>query len=318
MVQIIVSHILTSYLDTTRLYIIETRDELDQTRFTRTSPSEDPDHFTRANAEVDIGQDVGLVAIFVRVCEVHMVEGNRSIRYFCQTILRRDDGWLCPKDFIDPLYRCHRDREHHEDHHKHHEGHKDGHDIGKHRRQLTSGKASTHDELCPDPRDQDKGSIQGEHHGWTTQDHDADGLHEHVVDQARSLLKLNRLFFFLDIRLDHAHVGDVFLDAIVQVIIGIKDLSKEWIDDLSDHTQDQPQEDSNPYKDASHLRIDQVASNNGKDQIERCPHTDPDHHLIGVLHISHIRHHPGYQTTWGETIDVFEGEGLDLLEDCLP
>ena len=151
--------------------------------------------------------------------------------------------------------------------------------------------------MCPDPRDQDKGSIQGQHHGWTTQDHDTNSLHKHVVDQAGSFLKLDSLFFFLDIGLDHAHVGDVFLDAIVQVIIGIKDLGKEWIDDLSDQPQDQTQEEGNPYKDTSHLRIDQVASNDSKDQIERCPHTDPDHHLIRVLHIGHIRHHPSYQTT---------------------
>ena len=261
---------------------------------------------------------MGLVAIFVCVGEVHMVEGNRPICYFCQTILRRDDGWLCPKDFIDPLYRCHRDGEHDEDHHKHHERHEDGHNVGKHRRQLTCRKASSHDELGPDPRDQDKGSIQGQHHGWTTQDHDANGLHEHVVDQARSLLKLNRLFFFFDIGLDHAHVGDIFLDAIVQVIIGLEDLGKEWIDNLSDYTQNQPQEKSDSDKDHGHLRIDQIASNNSKNQVKRCTHTDPDDHLIGVLHIGHIRHHPGYQTTWGEAIDVFKGEGLDLFKDRLP
>ena len=59
-----------------------------------------------------------------------------------------------------------------------------------------------------------------------------DSLHEHAVDSARSSLKLSSLLGFLNIGLNHPHIGDVLLDTTIEIIVSLKDLGKEWIDNL--------------------------------------------------------------------------------------
>ena len=45
-------------------------------------------------------------------------------------------------------------------------------------------------------------------------------------------MKLSSLLGFLNIGLNHPHIGDIFLNTAVEVVVSLEDLGKEWIDNL--------------------------------------------------------------------------------------
>ena len=88
--------------------------------------------------------------------------------------------------------------------------------------------------MSPNPRDQKEGSIHGKHHSWATKDNDTDCLHKHVVNPAGSFLEFNRFIGFFNVGLHHSHIGNVFLNAVVEIVIGFKHFCKERINNLHD------------------------------------------------------------------------------------
>ena len=177
---------------------------------------------------------MGLVAIFIGIGKSHILKVDRSIGNFFDPIFRRENGRFGRQDFIDPLDRGHGNRQHDKDHHKHHERHENGHGVAKHRGQIPSRELTTNDQMSPDPRDQKERSIHGKHHSWATQDNDTDSLHKHVINQTWSLLEFNGFICFLNVGLHHPHIGDVFLNAVVEIVISFKYFCKERIHNLHD------------------------------------------------------------------------------------
>ena len=67
----------------TFFHIIKARNQLNQAWFTRTRSTKDTNNFTRLNIQSDIFEDMGLVTIFIRVWEIHMIKADRTICNFC-------------------------------------------------------------------------------------------------------------------------------------------------------------------------------------------------------------------------------------------
>ena len=177
---------------------------------------------------------MGLVAIFIGISKGHILKVDGAISNFFDPIFWRVNRRFGRQDFIDPLDRGHGNRQHDKDHHKHHERHENGHGVAKHRSQIPSGELATNDQMSPNPRNQKERSIHGKHHSWATQDNDTDSLHKHVINQTRSLLEFNRFICFLNVGLHHPHIGDVFLNAVVEIVISFKYFCEERINNLHD------------------------------------------------------------------------------------
>ena len=55
----------------------------------------------------------------------------------------------------------------------------------------------------------------------------------------------------------------------------------------------------------------------GADQAGRRPHAHAQDHLIGILHIRHIRGKPGHKPRCAEFVNIGKTECLDILIHCL-
>ena len=167
------------------------------------------------------------------------------------------------------------------------------------------------------PRNHEEWCIHRQHHGWVRHDNYTNGTHEHLVNTTWSLLEFVSFFLLFNIGFHHTHVGDIFLDTIVEVVISLKHLSKERIYDFGNNGQNQTKEECYTNENPSHFAINQETCCNGKNQIKWCTHTDTDNHLVRILHVGNISHHTCYQTTSWELIDIFKREGLNLFENGL-
>ena len=64
--------------------------------------------------------------------------------------------------------------------------------------------------------------------------------------------------------------------------------------------------------------MDQKCHHHRTDQHNRRPHTNADGHLERLLHVHHVRGHPGHKPCRGKLIYVGEGKSLNPLIHCLP
>ena len=167
------------------------------------------------------------------------------------------------------------------------------------------------------PGNHKEGRIHRQHHSWVRHDNYTNGTHEHLVNTTWGLLKFVSLFLLFNIGFHHTHVGDIFLDTVVKVVISLKYLSKKRIYDFGNNGQNHTKEDRYTNKNPSHFSINQETCCNSKNQVKWCTHTDTDNHLIRVLHVGNICHHTCHQTTSWELIDIFKRESLNLFENGL-
>ena len=64
------------------------------------------------------------------------------------------------------------------------------------------------------------------------------------------------------------------------------------------------------------LGIDHKRHCHSTNQRQWSTHTHPQHHLIGILYIRHIRHQASHQTGCRKFIDIMKREILNIVEHC--
>ncbi len=116
----------------------------------------------------------------------------------------------------------------------------------------------------------------------------------------------------------HPDAPEIFLHHAVKLVVGAEYTLKDGVGVRDDQGKPCSQNRDGHQKHQGQPGIDLHCHNQGKDQHGRRAHGDPDDHLIGVLHVGHIRGQPGDQAGGGKAVNIGEGVVLHMVEHLLP
>lgn len=138
-------------------------------------------------------------------------------------------------------------------------------------------------------------------------------LTEDLIDILARPFKLLILILLADIRLDDADCGDILLYALVQVVILRERLIKMLRRVADNNRQHDGKQHNGNQINARQSRADIEGHDHGDNQTERRTHRHPEHHLVGVLDIRHIRRQSRYQSRGTEFVNVGKAERLNVF-----
>ena len=127
-------------------------------------------------------------------------------------------------------------------------------------------------------------------------------------------MKFSCLIIFAHIRFDHADGGNIFLHALVQVVIFAEGLAEVLGGAAHDKDERAAQQDNCDQIDACQLTIDGKGHDQRHDHAGRRTDRHAQQHLVGVLDIRHIGGHAGDKARRGVFVNVGKAEGLDVAE----
>ena len=151
-----------------------------------------------------------------------MVKAHGAVFDFRQGLVAVGKGALLGQHLADAAGAGGGHGDHNKDHGEHHQAGQNVHAVGQHRHQLAGGelgRAGQHDHPCAQPGDQQNAGVDGRHHQGRVVGQDFFGLEKQLLHVAGGLFELFALKILAHIRLDHADGGNVFLHALVQIVI---------------------------------------------------------------------------------------------------
>ena len=121
------------------------------------------------------------------------------------------------------------------------------------------------------------------------------------------------LILFSHVGLDHADGRDVFLHAVVEVIVSFKDLLEIFGRPAHDKEHDKGKQKYSRQIDAGQLGTDDERHDHRNDHGGRRSHRHSQDHLKGILNIGDIRRQSCHKARRGELVNTGKGECLDVV-----
>ena len=204
----------------------------------------------------------------------------------------------------------------HDEHHgQHHQAGQDVGAVGQHAHQLAGGKACStgqHDHAGTQPGNQQDAGVNGGHHQRRVEGKNFFSTQQQILHIAGCLFELFTLVIFAHIRFDHADGGNIFLHALVQVIVLFECGGEVVAGAGHDEHQTAAQNDDRHQIDGSQLGVDGERHDHGNDHAGRRTDGHTQNHLVSVLDVGHVGGHTGDQTGGGIFIDIGKTECLDI------
>ena len=111
----------------------------------------------------------------------------------------------------------------------------------------------------------------------------------------------------------HADTADIFLNDIVERVVGAKNAAKQRPDLANNQKQQQCHNGNNRKENKCNGRVNAERHNHGKYQHDRAAHCHANQHLIGILNIGHVGCQAGDDGSSGELVNVGKGKGLYVV-----
>ena len=167
--------------------------------------------------------------------------------------------------------------------------------------------------MSAEPADQQNTSVDHRHHDRR----DARDVHfrfdEHLIDVLRGLMEFVDLILFSHVSLDHTDGSDVFLYAVVEIIVSFKDLLEIFGRPAHDEEHDIGKQKYSRQIDAGQSGTDDKRHDHRDDHGGRCSHRHPQDHLKSVLNIGDIRRQSCHKARRGKLVNTGKRECLDVV-----
>ena len=246
-----------------------------------------------------------------------MVEVHAAVLHLCAGGGRGGEVRLFLQHLGDAVRRgaghCH----HHENHGEHHQAHQDVHNVGKQAHELTRGERLGGDHVRAQPGNGQDAHVHRElHHGAVQRQHGL-SLDKQPVNIVVGGVEFLRLVVLAHIGLDDADGADILLHAGVEVVVFAEYLPKYGVRIFRDEKQRHAQKRDGRHEDQGQPRADGERGRHCAQQHHRCAGAHAQDHLVGVLHVCHIRRHAGDEPGRGVFVDVGKRKCLDIAEHGL-
>ena len=116
----------------------------------------------------------------------------------------------------------------------------------------------------------------------------------------------------------HTDAPDIFLNNIVQLVVGVEHPGKNRPDLADDQEKQQCHNGNDRKENECNGRVDAERYDHGKYQHNRTTHCHAEQHLIGILNIGHIGCQAGDDRSSGELVNVGKSKGLHVVIHILP
>ena len=116
----------------------------------------------------------------------------------------------------------------------------------------------------------------------------------------------------------HTDAPDIFLNNIVQLVVGVEHPGKNRPDLADDQEKQQCHNGNDRKENECNGRVDAERHDHGKYQHNRTTHCHAEQHLIGILNIGHIGCQAGDDRSSGELVNVGKSKGLHVVIHILP
>ncbi len=313
-------HVVILYVDASHQklplrHIVQTADQVHQTGLGASGAADDADGLPGLDVQMNVLQHRPFRVLLIP--EGHMVKYNASILHFSHRLRRIRQIRLLLQHLADSFGASGGHRNHDENHGEHHQAHENVHAVGEHVHKLPGLQGVLYNQVGPHPADQKDTGVNGEIHHRPVPGHNPFRLAEYLVDIVAGSFKFPNLVLLPHIGLHHPDGGHVFLDALVEGVILGKCLGKMFHGPAYNQPQDTSQENHRHQVHAGQAGADHKGHEHGADQGGRSPHAHAQNHLVGILHICHIRGEPCHQTGSAEFVNIGKTECLDVLIHCL-
>ncbi|MBQ2586486.1 MAG: glycosyltransferase, partial [Bacteroidaceae bacterium] len=112
----------------------------------------------------------------------------------------------------------------------------------------------------------------------------------------------------------HTDCLHIFLHGIVEVVVALKHLCKEFHGLTDDEIEGCAKNHKCHHEDKTHLRVDKDTHEDTEYQVERCTNRNAKNLLKSTLQIRHISRHAGDKSCGRELVDIGKGKSLDIAK----
>ena len=218
-VQVVAAHVLAADVNVTGGGVVQTGQQLHKAGLGAAGAADDAHGFAGADVQRNIAQHIAPVLL---IAEADVVKAHRAVLDLRQGLVAVGKGALLGQHLADAAGAGGRHGDHNKDHRQHHQAGQDVHAVGQHGHQLAGGelrRAGQHDHPRAQPGNQQNAGVDGRHHQGRVVGQDFFCLEQKLLHVAGGFFELFALKILAHIRLDHADGGNVFLHALVQVVI---------------------------------------------------------------------------------------------------
>ena len=246
-----------------------------------------------------------------------MLEHNASVLDLLHRLFGVPQRRILVNDLCNTSAACLRHGHHDKNHRQEHQTVQNVHAVRQETHQLSRRQTSCNNHVPADPADQKDAAVHNRCHKRVVPGKLQLSLDEHQINIGCRLAESADLVILPDIRLDHTDRGNIFLNALVQIVIALKDLLEIRRGALHDQEQDDSQKHHRRKINTCQSRTDQEGHHKRHDHHRRGAHCHPDQHLECILYVGHICGKTGYQTRRAEPVDVGEGKLLNVVKHRL-
>ena len=292
--------------------IIQAGQQLHQAGFCAAGAADDADGLAGTDVQVDIRQHIAAIGL---IAEADMIKADSAVLDFHNRVFAVGQGAFFFQHFSHTLGGSGGHGDHDEHHGQHHQAGQDVGAVGQHAHQLAGGKAGStgqHDHAGTQPGNQQDAGVNGGHHQRRVEGKNFFSTQQQILHIAGCLFELFTLVIFAHIRFDHADGGNIFLHALVQVIVLFECGGEVVAGAGHDEHQAAAQNDDRHQIDGSQLGVDGHCHDHGNDHAGRRTDGHTQNHLVSVLDVGHVGGHTGDQTGGGIFIDIGKAECLDI------
>lgn len=275
--------------------------------------ADDGNHLTGLGSEGDVGQDVIAGARGV-IFKGDIPKFHLTCLFWqsgCGAVLNVRFG---VDDFKDTLSAGLGTGVHQQAHGHHHDAHEHHEDVVQQRGQQANLQVAAQNGLAAQVEDEDGGDGDAQHHSRLHEDDAQAHVHAGFGEVVVGGFELLLLKFLSDIGFDHPDGGQIFLDGFIEQIQPVLHGPEQPHADLHQQTDDQSDDRHSDDEDHGQLPADIDGHRHGSHDHDAAADEQAERHSHHVLHVGHVVGETGDQGGGGESVDVAEGEGADLVK----
>ena len=291
---VIIPHIHTADLDASSGHIIQTADQIHETRLCRAGSADDADALTGGNGKINVLQHRLTGAL--TVSKIHVLEHNTSVLDLLHRLFGVPQRRILIDDLRNTPAACLRHGHHDKNHRQEHQTVQNVHAVRQETHQLSRRQTSCNNHVTADPADQKDAAVHNRSHKRIVPGKLQLCLDEHQINISCRLAESADLVILPDIRLDHTDRRNIFLNTLVQIVITFKDLLEIRRGALHDQKQDDSKKHHRRKINTCQSRTDQEGHHKRHNHHRRRAHCHPDQHLKCILYVGYICGKTGHQT----------------------
>ena len=254
------------------------------------------------------------------VLETNVSELNRAVLDFGEITLAVVDIALFVQHLANAVGTRFGHREHNENHRQHHKAHQNLHRVGEKRHQAARGEterlvvAARNNSLRAEPRYQNNTGVNGNLHRGRVQGNGFLRFGEQLENFLRDFPELAFLVFLADKALYNANTAKIFLDNVVEVIVGCENLSENREGEFNDKRKNYRQKRYYIKENHCKLAVGSERENKRENQHRGRSEHNSCEHLKRRLNVCNIGCKTRDKACRREFVDVREAVILDIVE----